>query len=270
MLALKSEEKWLEELFTKNLLSNLIVILLYILIGATLLKIVLKLLEKALGNRVSPQPKMLIVKSVRFVGLFVIIALVLNRLEVPLSAILGTAGVATLALGIAAQTSISNIIGGIFLLSEHSFHVGDIIEVGAFIGTVESVDLLSVKLKTFDGLHVRLSNEKLIQSEITTITKNPTRRVALNLRIPYSADIPAVRTLLMEIAARQPLALKEPAPFFMVNGFEENHISLFFALWAETNNWANLKTETLIAIKAGFEKAAIEIPYRYIRIESGE
>ncbi len=160
--------------------------------------------------------------------------MVLDTLDVPLSALLGTAGIATVAVGIASQNSIGNLISGIFLLTEHSFQVGDIIEVGTYIGTVTSVDLLSVKIKTFDGLHLRIPNETLIKSEIITITKNPIRRVPLSIGISYYDDIDTVKDVLFSVADKEPLALKDPAPFFMVSGYGESSINLFL-LFGENN-----------------------------------
>ena len=67
-----------------------------------------------------------------------------------------------------------------------------------------SVDLLSVKLKTFDGLHVRLPNETLIRFEIITITKNPVRGVPLSLRISFYDNIEKTRDVLLAVAESGP------------------------------------------------------------------
>ncbi|MFA6646885.1 MAG: mechanosensitive ion channel family protein [Sphaerochaetaceae bacterium] len=270
MLALATADevnvKRLDVFIYDRLLPNLLVIFLYIVIGSIILKILSKLLNRTLPKKLNPQSKMLIQKTINFVGIFIISALVLNRLEVPLSAILGTAGLVTVAIGIAAQNSMGNVVSGIFLLSEHSFQVGDLIEVGSYVGTVMSIDLLSVKLKTFDGLHVRIPNETLIRSEITTITKNPIRRVPLAIGISYYDDIEKARAVLMAVADAEPLALKDPAPFFMVSGFGSSSINLFFAVWGETSNFAYLKTAILIAIKKAFDREGIEIPFPHITL----
>ena len=265
MLALATTPKNLPFSFTdffyKQFMPNLLPIALYIIVGSIILKILLKIVDKSGAKKLNPQAKMLLRKTVRFLGIFIITVMVLDTLDVPLSALLGTAGIATVAVGIASQNSIGNLISGIFLLTEHSFQVGDIIEVSTYIGTVTSVDLLSVKIKTFDGLHLRIPNETLIKSEIITITKNPIRRVPLSIGISYYDDIDTVKDVLFSVADNEPLALKDPAPFFMVSGYGESSINLFFAVWGKTTDFAFLKTALLTEIKKQFDLNNIEIPF---------
>ncbi len=256
----------LDTFIYERFFPNLLIIFLYIVIGSLLLKGITRILSKNIGKKLNPQSRMLIIKFANIVGTFVIIMLVLNRLEVPLSAILGAAGIATVAIGIASQNSMGNVISGIFLISEHSFVVGDIIQVGANIGTVVSIDLLSVKLRNFDGVHLRIPNETLIKSEINTITKNLTRRVALEISISYYDSIELARDVLLKVADEEPLALKDPAPFFMVAGYGPSGINLFFGVWGETRNFAMLKTALLIKIKQAFDANGIEIPFPHITI----
>jgi small-conductance mechanosensitive channel len=270
MLALESTQKGLPFSFTdffyEQLLPNLLPIALYIIVGSIILKILLKIVEKSGQKKLNPQAKMLLRKTVRFLGIFIITVMVLDTLDVPLSALLGTAGIATVAIGIASQNSIGNLISGIFLLTEHSFQVGDLIEVKSYIGTVTSVDLLSVKIKTFDGLHLRIPNETLIKSEIITITKNPIRRVPLSIGISYYDDIDTVKGILLSVADKEPLALKDPAPFFMVSGYGNSSIDLFFAVWGKTSDFAFLKTALLTEIKKQFDLNNIEIPFPHITL----
>jgi len=270
MLALETAPKTLPFSFTdffyEQLIPNFLPIALYIIVGSIILKILLKIVDKSGAKKLNPQAKMLLRKTVRFLGIFIITVMVLDTLDVPLSALLGTAGIATVAIGIASQNSIGNLISGIFLLTEHSFQVGDIIEVGTYIGTVTSVDLLSVKIKTFDGLHLRIPNETLIKSEIITITKNPIRRVPLSIGISYYDDIDTVKDVLFSVADKEPLALKDPAPFFMVSGYGESSINLFFAVWGKTTDFALLKTALLTEIKKQFDLNNIEIPFPHITL----
>ena len=83
------------------------------------------------------------------------------------------AGLLTVALGFAAQTSASNLISGLFLLGERPFVVGDVIRLASGItGEVVGIDLLSVKIRTFDNLLVRVPNETLLKSELTNLTRS--------------------------------------------------------------------------------------------------
>ncbi len=90
-------------------------------------------------------------------ALFLITAL--HQLGFNLSALLGAAGIASVAIGFASQTSASNLTSGLFLIGEESFRIGDVIRIGDTTGEVLNIDLLSVKLRTFDNLFIRLPDE---------------------------------------------------------------------------------------------------------------
>ncbi len=98
-----------------------------------------------------------------------------------LSVFLGAAGILTVALGFASQTSASNLISGLFLIGEGSFEIGDTISITLFVAIplkVKSFQLTSfwVKLLTQDNIYVRLPNEQLIRAPVHNLSKFPIRR----------------------------------------------------------------------------------------------
>jgi small-conductance mechanosensitive channel len=186
-----------------------------------------------------------------------------------LNVLLGAASVLTVAVGFASQTSASNFISGIFLMAERSFSVGDVIRVGSTVGEVLSIDLLSVKLRTFDNLFVRLPNETLIKSEVTTLTKFPIRRLDLKIGIAYKENIDKVKTILQQVASDNPLSLEEPKPLYIFQGFEDSCLSLQFSVWAKRENFLELKNSIYEQIKIAFDKEEIEIPFPHISLYAG-
>src|SRR5262245_38988329 len=156
------------------------------------------------------QHAMIARRVVFFTVLFLTLATVLRQLGFNLSVLLGAAGVLTVALGFAAQTSASNLISGIFLIFERPFVVGDTIGVGGTQGEVVTVDLLSVKLRTLDNLLVRIPNETLLKTEVTNYTRYPIRRVDVDLTVAFRQNLARVRDLLEAIADEEPLAFDEP------------------------------------------------------------
>jgi small-conductance mechanosensitive channel len=194
----------------------------------------------------------------------------LRELGFELNALLGAAGVMTVALGFAAQTSTSNFIAGLFLIGERPFVLGDVIRIGDTTGEVLSIDLLSIKLRTFDNLFVRVPNETVVKSQVTNLTHFPIRRLDLTINVPYSAELPRVRELLMRIAHDNPLALDEPKPLLIIQGFGDTAVKVQFSAWAAIDNYVALKNQMHEAIKRGFEHAGVEWPSapRLLRIEA--
>ena len=216
---------------------------------------------RVMGKLLDAQQRMIVSRVIYYLllGLFLLSAL--HELGFSLSILMGAAGILSVAVGFASQTSASNLISGLFLIVERPFSVGDVITLGGTTGEVLSIDLLSVKLRTFDNLYVRIPNETLIKSEVTTLTKFPIRRIDLQLGVAYKEDIAKVRELLFQLAGKNPLSLEEPKPLFIFLGFGDSAINLQFSIWVKRENFLDLKNAIQEEIKTAFEREGIEIPF---------
>jgi len=243
-----------------------------ILLGAGVLIASLagRLSMRSFRQRLSPQMLQLL-KRIVFYGIFgLFLAAALSELGFSIAVIMGAAGVLTVAIGFASQTTASNLISGLFLIGEHSFEIGDVIKVGDTTGEVLSIDALSVKLRTFDNLFVRIPNESLIKSVVTTLTRFPIRRLDLKLGVAYKEDINQVRDVLLAVADANFLCLDEPAPLFIFTGFGDSALEIQFSVWAKRENFLPLRNGITADIKAAFDAAGIEIPFPHLSIYTGE
>jgi small-conductance mechanosensitive channel len=211
---------------------------------------------------------------VRRLGFYLILTLfvasALRELGFSLAVLMGAAGVLTVALGFASQTSASNLISGLFLIGERPFAVGDMIQVGSTIGEVLSIDALSVKLRTFDNLYVRIPNEILIKSEVTTLTRFPIRRLDVKVGVAYKEDINKVRNVLNAVAERNLRCLDDPPPLFIFLGFGDSSQDIQFSVWAKRENFLELRNTIQADIKQSFDAAGIEIPFPHRSLYAGE
>ena len=203
--------------------------------------------------------------------LIVIVALMmaLRELGFNIAVLLGAAGILSVAIGFASQTSASNLISGLFLVGEKPFELGDMIRVGDTTGQVLSVDLLSVKLRTFDNLFVRVPNETLIKSEIINLTRFPIRRYDLQVGVAYKEDIGQVREVLMQVARDNPLCLDHPKPMVIFQGFGNSSLDLQFSVWARRENFLPLRNSISEEVKNAFDEAGIEIPFPHRTLYAG-
>jgi small-conductance mechanosensitive channel len=226
-------------------------------------------LARALGKYFSTHHLMLLRRATFYVVLALFAVSALRELGFSLAVLLGAAGVLSVALGFASQTSASNLISGLFLLAEQPFTVGDVITVGDTTGEVLSVDLLSVKLRTFDNLYVRIPNESMIKSEVKTLTRFPIRRFDAQIGVAYKENIGRVRDVLAEVADRNPLCLEEPQPLFIFLGYGDSAVNMQFSVWARRENWLDLRNSILQEIKEAFDAAGIEIPFPHRSLYAG-
>lgn len=208
-------------------------------------------------------------RRIIFYTIFILFLLAaFQHLGFKLNILLGAAGILTIALGFASQTSISNVISGLFLIAEKPFVIGDSIKVNNTTGEVLSVDLLSIKIRTVDNTLVRIPNEVLIKSDIVNLTKFPIRRFDLQIGVAYKEHLEKVKKLLLQIADKNPLCLEEPKPFVLILGFGESAINLQFSVWATKNNFSDLKNSIQEQIKVAFDEHHIEIPFPQIAIST--
>ncbi|MDR2798643.1 MAG: mechanosensitive ion channel family protein [Treponema sp.] len=240
-----------------------LVMVLVILIAFNLIQFIL---GKLLKGRISEQRTFMVKKGIRYTGLIMAVLFVFKTMGIDTSAILGAAGVAGIVFGFAAQTSMSSFISGLFILSERPFQVGDAITVNTITGIVMSMDLLSVKIRTYDNLFVRIPNETIIKSNLITITRFPIRRMDLSLTIPYAEDLEQVKEILLDVAAKNIYCLENPIPLFGIDKFDRTGVVLLFGVWFEKSNYWNIRNSILISIKQRFEQEHIEIPYQKIDI----
>ena len=116
----------------------------------------------------------ILLKRAIFYGIMILMSMsALRELGFDLSVILGAAGILSVAIGFASQTSASNLISGLFLMMERPFSIGDVIRVEQTTGEVISIDLLSVKIRTFDNLYVRVPNESMIKTHMAVTSSTP-------------------------------------------------------------------------------------------------
>jgi small-conductance mechanosensitive channel len=224
------------------------------------------LIGRILKNRLSPQRTFMVKKIIKYTGFVMALLFVLKSLGADTSALLGAAGVVGVVLGFAAQTSVSSVISGFFLLSEKPFSVGDAILVDNILGVVMSIDLLSVKIRTFDNLYVRIPNETIIKTTMTTLTRFPIRRLDLVFTVSYQTDLEQVQEILMDIAAKNTYVLDNPAPLFRVDEFNRAGVGIIFNVWFDKNFILETKTSMYMMIKKRFDEEHIELPSQKVDI----
>jgi small-conductance mechanosensitive channel len=212
---------------------------------------------------------MLAGKVVFYSGLVIMIITVMGQLGISLAPLLAGAGIVGVALGFASQTSVSNIISGLFLIAEQPFKVDDIINVGGTMGFVMSIDVLSIKLRTFDNMFVRIPNETIIKTEVINLTRFPIRRFDAKVSVAYKEDIGQIREILMDVAEKNQYSLTEPEPKIIFDAFGTSSIDLNFRLWVPVDEWILLKNTVQEEIKKRFDEEGIEIPFPHVSLYTG-
>ncbi len=260
----------LEKYINPATIEKFIRIVFILIIGVSSIQLIAFMLRRSLRKQLSRQRMMLITRTVIYTGYTGLVLIVVKEFNYDLTALFGAAGVVGIVIGVASQTSIGNIISGLFLVGEKSFEIGDVVRIGDKSGTVYSIDLLSIKIKTFDNLLIRIPNQSVISSELTNVTRFPIRRLDFQIGVAYKEDLRKVKSVLENVARNNPLCLEEPEPYILFQTFGDSSINITFGVWFEKANYSAVKNSVFIEIKEAFDHEGIEIPFPHVSIYAGE
>ncbi|QTQ12139.1 mechanosensitive ion channel [Treponema parvum] len=224
-------------------------------------KILKALSKKFLFKKMSMQTQHIIKKAIDYSAFVTIVLTVFHRLGIDVSGLLGAAGIAGIAIGFAAQTSVSNVISGLFVITERAFKIGDTIEIADIIGTVQSINLLSVALKTFDSQYVRVPSETIIKANLINYSHFPFRRVKTELSVSYDTDLRRVETILIDTAKKNRFIVDDPAPSVLWTAFASSGISCALLAWTSVQDYGSARNSIFIDIDERLKKEGIEIPF---------
>lgn len=231
-----------------------------ILIGYFIARILTTFMLRRFKNKMRPHQAMLLRRIVFLIIFLLFFASAMQQLNFHISALLGATGILTVALGIASQTSMSNLISGLFLIGEKPFEIGDYITVNNMTGEIVSIDTMSVRIRTIDNTMVRIPNETLVKSSIVNLSYFPTRRINMTIGIAYEEDITRAVDVLLRAVRGNPLCLTDPAPAVIVEGFGEYALNLQLQVWTRTEDRRELQSRLYQSIKEAFDLEHISMP----------
>lgn len=229
------------------------------LVGFTAVRLAVKAATLLLSRGLDESKLLIFTKITTYLLNTLILLLALDFAGVELKVLLGAAGVFTVAIGFASQTSASNLISGLFLIAEKPFKKGDLITVGEKTGVVLAINLFSTRLRTLDNLLIRVPNETLMKSDITNVSHFPIRRADLQIPLAFDANLEKVERILAELAESSGQCLDEPKPLFIVQGIRESRLDAQFSFWIHRDNFLKTKNAFYGRMITAFKENDIEI-----------
>jgi len=185
----------------------------------------------------------------------------LTPLGISLTGLLVAGGFAGIVLGFATQTVVANLFSGLFLLIERPFKIGDTVQLMNYTGIVEDVSIMSTRIRTWDGVFVRLPNNKVFSTDIANYAKGVARRLSVKIGISYNSDISKAVKVLRDLMSDHPYVLVNPEPEVLVDEYGDSAIILEVRAWVPVNMWFRVRADLMREIKKSLDNAGIEIPY---------
>ena len=249
-----------------NLISVMVAAILgYLIVGNLCKQLKLVLIASKLDNALVN----FVLTIVRFLLLLGLVLICLSMLGIPVTGVVSTITAATLAIGLALKDILSSVANGIMLVINCPFKEGDYVEIGSVSGSIKEVKLMHTVLTTPDNKQVMLPNSQVFSASITNYSANDTRRMDIPVAVDYAEDPEKVRKILLEVAKKHPLVLKEPEPGCHYNYTNDSAITFNVRVWCKradywTVNWdlnENL-TKTLITKGISIPFPQVTVSYR--------
>ena len=246
----------------ENLMPAVIIAVAGILLVQLLMKMVKKFLEKSKLEKAAHSLIKSVLKVVCYVVLLLIIA---SRLGIDVTSIVALASVLTLAVSLALQNILANVIGGFTLLYTKPFSSGEFVEIAAQSGTVQEIGLTYTKLATGDNKIISIPNSAVVAAEIVNYSITGKRRVDVNVSASYDAPVEQVLEALRE-AGMVETALPDPAPFAAVVSYGDSAIQYTLRVWSTSDNYWTTLCAVNQNVKAVFDAKGIEMTYPHLNV----
>lgn len=242
--------------------SNILFAILIFFIGKSIANILIKLLKKGLQKAsVDPMLSNFVVSVSKTLLLLLIIIAALSQLGVNTASLIALIGAAGLAIGLALQNSLQNFAAGVLLLVFKHFKVGDVVEIGGKIGTVEAVGIFSTTLQTGDNKTLIMPNGAIYSGSITNFSTKPTRRVDMTFGIGYDDDIKKAKSILEQLVQEDERILKDPQPTIALSELGDSSINFIVRPWVNAADYWTVLWDMNEKVKLAFDDAGISIPY---------
>jgi len=185
----------------------------------------------------------------------------LDQLGVDTTSMIAALGAAGLAIGLALQSSLSNLASGFLLVTLRPFKKGDYVEAAGTSGSVDQITMLQTRLVTPDNRKVTVPNSSVMSNTITNYSALPTRRLDLVVGVSYDDDIRQVKAVLEELVAGDERIMKEPSYLIAVAELADSSVNFNFRMWCKASDYWALKWDMTERIKLTFDERGISIPY---------
>ena len=184
---------------------------------------------------------------------------------IDVSALVASAGIVGLALSFAARDALSNIFGGMSILADRPYLVGDYINLDSGErGQVTHIGLRSTRMLTRDDVEISIPNSVMGNAKITNESGGPYEkfRIRIKVGVAYGSDVDQVEAVLIESAKQHPEVCKKPEPRVRFRAFGASSIDFELLAWVEQPvHKGRLEHELNCGIYKAFTREKIKIPF---------
>jgi small-conductance mechanosensitive channel len=208
------------------------------------------------------------VTALAFVGKVILFTLLLllalDNLGVDVTALITGLGVGGIAVALAVQNILGDLLASLSIVFDKPFVLGDFIIVGDQMGTVEKIGLKTTRLRSLSGEQLIFSNNDLLQSRVRNFKRMQQRRVVFGLGVTYDTPRHQIREIpgvIQQIIESQENIRFDRAHFKEFGDFSLNFEVVYYVMSADFNLYMDIQQAINLAIHEAFEQRSIEFAF---------
>lgn len=249
-------------LFFKKLMGTVLILVIGVLVIRVIMRLITTALEKSHLEKAAHSLILSLARAAMYVLLFLIAA---SQMGIDVSSIVALASVLTLALSLALQNMVSNLIGGFAILYTHPFHSGDYVEIAGQGGTVKEISMTYTVLATPDNRIISIPNSAVAAAQVVNYSSADSRRVELTVTASYDAPTQKVLDALV-LAGTVDNALLNPAPSAVIVSYDDSAIRYSLRIWVKPGDYWDVYFQVNQRIKDVFDQQGIEMTYPHLNV----
>lgn len=249
-------------LFFKKLMGTVLILVIGVLVIRVIMRLIAAALEKSHLEKAAHSLIFSLARAAMYILLFLIAA---SQMGIDVSSIVALASVLTLALSLALQNMVSNLIGGFVILYTHPFHSGDYVEIAGQGGTVKEISMTYTVLATPDNRIISIPNSAVAAAQVVNYSSADSRRVELTVTASYDAPTQKVLDALV-LAGTVDNALLNPAPSAVIVSYDDSAIRYSLRIWVKPGDYWDVYFQVNQRIKDVFDQQGIEMTYPHLNV----
>ncbi|WP_119344589.1 mechanosensitive ion channel family protein [Facilibium subflavum] len=254
-------------------LPQVITALLILAIGWPVAKIIKNTVSKfLLKTRLDSAVCMFLAQILYILLIIFVVLMALSKLGIPTTPITGALVAVLVGIGMSLRSSVNLLTSGIIIVSSHPFRIGEFVDIGGTMGTVEKIDFIFCTLRTTDGREVKVPNNIVTSRVLTNYSNNEFRRNDFVIGIGYDSDLKKAKEILQMLIDNNECIIKieDKMPIIRVDELADSSVNILVRYWTKRADFLETKWYLNESAKLAFDENNIEIPFpqRTIHVEN--
>ena len=238
-----------------------------IILGMIIVKIVLAILRRQLNKtKLDKAVQGFVISILKFVLYLILIFCVIASLGIDVTGFTVVITALSLAISLAIQDSIKNLVNGFIIISTKLLNRGDWVEIGGVEGSVVEIRMLYVVLKTADNKRITIPNSNILTKEIVNFNINKTRRVDLTFDVSYNSNVDKAKQIINDVISSYQPIYNDPAPSVVISNLGASSVTLTVKVWCHADDYWDTKWYMIDQVFNEFKRNDICIPFNQLEV----